>query len=43
MHDDGQVGNVAAIVEQWSFTLEVELDCWTMEDRSGAKVYVPVR
>lgn len=43
MHDDGEVGNVSAVIEQWSFTLEVELDRWKIGNRSGAKVYIPVR
>ncbi len=36
VHDDGQGGTVADVIEQWSFTLEVELDHWV-------KVYLPVR
>lgn len=37
VHDDGQAGTVSDVLEQWSFTLEVELD------HSDVKVYLPVR
>lgn len=43
VHTDGQVGTVADVIEQWSFTLEVELDLWKIGKNSKVKVYLPVR
>lgn len=42
-HADGHVGMVVDVVEQWAFTLEVELDGWKMAGNTGTKIFVPVR
>lgn len=40
--DDGQVGIVADLIEQWAFTVEVELD-HGKTGSAGGKVCLPVR
>lgn len=42
VYDDGQVGIVADFIEQWAFTLEVELNHWKVGSTKG-EVSLPVR
>lgn len=42
VHDDGQVGSVTDFIEQWAFTLEVELN-HRKDGSAEGKVSLPVR
>lgn len=40
---DGQRGRVTYVLYKWSFTLEVELDRWKMNNNAGPRVFLPIR